>query len=124
MKQFLPLAFFLLALTGCTTALTNLTPRSHQRNSNGLYPVEVMWDSRAADIKKDTIKGYVVVGEDAYPMNRSPMLTNRWEALLPVPADKDFVNYRFKFDYLYKKIPAPAPSSRMSDPYQLQIVDR
>lgn len=83
-----------------------------------------MWDSQAADIKKDTIKGFIIVGEDAYPMQRSPMLTNRWEALLPVPGDKDFVNYRFKFDYMYLKIPAPQPSSKMSAPYQLQIVDR
>ena len=123
MTPFLPWAL-LLALTACTTTLTNLTPRSQQRNGSGLYPVEVMWDSSAADIKKDTIKGFVIVGEDAYPMQRSPMLTNRWEALLPVPADKDFVNYRYKFDYLYKKIPAPAPSSKMSDPYQMHIVDR
>jgi len=123
MKRFLPLAI-LLALTACTTTLTNLTPRTAQRNPNGLYPVEVMWDSQQADIKKDTIKGYVVVGEDAYPMHRSPMLTNRWEALLPIPTDKDFVNYRFKFDYMYLKIPAPQPSSKMSAPYQLQVVDR
>ena len=83
-----------------------------------------MWDSHAADIKKDTIKGFVVVGEDAYPMQRSPMLTNRWETLLPIPKDKDFINYRFKFDYMYLKIPAPQPSSKLSDPYQLQIIDR
>src|SRR5437868_8766465 len=77
MKRFLPLAM-LLVLTACSTTLTNLTPRTAQRNPNGLYPVEVMWDSQQANIKKETIKGYVVVGEDAYPMHRSPMLTNRW----------------------------------------------
>ena len=81
-------------------------------------------DSQQADIKKETIKGFVIVGEDAYPMHRSPMLTNRWEALMPIPADKDFVNYRFKFDYMYLKIPTPQPSSKMSAPYQLQVVDR
>ena len=124
MKRFMPLAALLLMFTACTTTLTNLTPRTQQRNANGLYPVEVMWDSQAADIKKETIKGFVIVGEDAYPMQRSPMLTNRWEALMPVPGDKDFINYRYKFDYMYLKIPAPQPSSKMSAPYQLQIVDR
>src|SRR5207244_2083832 len=79
-KQFFALTLVCLALTGCTTTLTNLTPRQQTRNPNGLYPVEVMWDSQAADILKDTIKGYVVVGQDAYPMQRSTMLTNRWEA--------------------------------------------
>ena len=124
MKRSFPLALLCLVLTACTTTLTNLTPTTFKRNSNGLYPVEVMWDSHAADIKKETIKGYVIVGEDAYPMQRSPMMTNRWETLLPVPADKDFINYRYKFDYLYLKIPTPQPSSKMSDPYQLRILDR
>jgi hypothetical protein len=123
-KQIFALALLCFVLSGCTTALTNLTPRSQTRNANGLYPVEVMWESRAADIMKETIKGYVVVGQDAYPMQRSPMLTNRWETLLPVPGDKDFINYRFKFDYMYLKIPKPQPSSKMSDPYQMQVVDR
>src|SRR5438874_3434677 len=59
MKRFLPLAL-LLMFTACTTTLTNLTPRTQQRNPNGLYPVEVMWDSQAADIKKETIKGFVI----------------------------------------------------------------
>jgi hypothetical protein len=123
MKRFLPLAMLCLLVTGCTTTLTNLTPRQQTRNPNGLYPLEVMWESSAADIVKDTIKGYVVVGLDAYPMQRSPMLTNRWEAFLPVPGDKNVVNYRFKFDYQFVTIPVRRPGSKMSEPYQLQIVD-
>ena len=125
MKHFVAMLLAVLFLTGCTTTtLTNLTPRQHTRNPNGLYPVEVMWDSSAARIVDDTIKGYVVIGQDAYPMQRSPMLTNRWETVLPVPADKDFINYRFKFDYEYVKIPKRQPSSKLSDPYQFQIIDR
>jgi len=125
MKQFAAVALFCMFLTGCTTTtLTNLTPRQHSRNANGLYPVEVMWESHQARIVKDTIKGYVIIGQDAYPMQRSPMLTNRWETVLPVPADKDFVNYRFKFDYDYVKIPKRQASSKLSDPYQMQIADR
>ena len=124
MKRIWALAFCCFALAGCTTTLTNLTPRQETRNANGLYPVEVMWDSQAANIIKDTIKGYVVVGEDAYPMRRNTMLTNRWETLLPLPSDKEFVNYRFKFDYMYLQIPQPRPSSKLSDPYQLQILEK
>jgi hypothetical protein len=124
MKRFFTLVLACVALTGCSTTLTNLTPRQHTRNANGLYPVEVMWDSKQANIVKDTIKGYVIVGQDAYPMQRSPMLTNRWETFLPVPADKEFVNYRYKFDYEFLRIPVRQPSSKMSAPYQLQIVER
>src|SRR5678816_3986909 len=99
------LALFCALFTGCaSTELTNLTPKTQTRNANGLYPVEVMWNSHQATIVSNTIKGFVVVGESAYPMQRSPMLGNRWETFLPVPADKDTVNYRYRFDYEYLKI--------------------
>lgn len=128
MKRLLALTFLCSLFAGCTSithiTLTNLTPRQHTRNPNGLYPVEVAWDSNQANIVHESIKGYVVVGEDAYPMQRQPVLTNRWETFLPVPADKQFVNYLFKFDYDYKAIPNRRPGSRRSEPFQLEIVDR
>lgn len=125
MKRVSVLALFCLLLGGCVSAsLTNLTPRQQTRNANGLYPVEVMWDSQQATIDTNSIKGYVVVGEDAYPMQRSPMLPKRWETLLPVPADKDIVNYHFKFDYDIFKIMQKEPGSKLSAPYQIQITDR
>jgi hypothetical protein len=125
MKRFLGLALFCALLTGCTTtSLTNLTPRQQPRNPNGLYPLEVMWQSEQATIVTNTIKGFVIVGTDAYPMQRSPMLPNRWETLLPVPADRDLVNYRYRFDYEYLQIPTRRPGNKWSDPFQLQIQDR
>jgi hypothetical protein len=125
MRRFLLLALFCLGLTGCTTTtLTNLTPRQQQRNANNLYPVEVMWTSQQATIVSNTVKGFVVVGTDMYPMQRSPMLPNRWETVLPVPADKDLVNYFYKFDYEFLQIPVRRPGSLRSAPYQMQITDR
>lgn len=125
MKQFLSLTLLCLLFTGCaSTSLTNLTPRQQTRNANGLYPVEVMWDSRQATVVTNTIKGFVVVGENAYPMQRSPMLANRWETVLPVPADKDTVNYRYRFDYEYLQIPARRGGNVWSAPFQMQILDR
>lgn len=128
MKRFLAVAVLGLVFAGCTAMtsinLTNLTPRQQPRNPNGLYPVEVAWDSNQQNIVQDSIKGYVVVGEVAYPMERQAVLTNRWETFLPVPADKTTVNYQFKFDYLYKDIPIRKPGSRRSAPAQLEILDR
>ena len=128
MKRFLALTVLCSLFAGCTSItsinLTNLTPRQQPRNPNGLYPVEVAWDSNQQNIVHDSIKGYVVVGEEAYPMQRQPVLTNRWETFLPVPADKTTVNYLFKFDYLYKDIPIRKPGSRRSAPAQLEILDR
>lgn len=125
MRRFLLLALFCFGFTGCTTTtLTNLTPRQLQRNANNLYPVEVMWTSQQATIVSNTVRGFVVVGTDMYPMQRSPMLPNRWETFLPVPADKDLVNYFYKFDYEYLQIPARRPGSLRSAPYQMQVTDR
>jgi hypothetical protein len=125
MKRFLLLALFCLVFSGCTsTTLTNLTPRQQVRNPNGQYPMEVMWTSQQATIVTNTIKGYVVVGTDMYPMQRSPMLPNRWETFLPVPPDKDLINYFYKFEYEFVRIPSRQPGSLRSEPYQLQITDR
>lgn len=125
MKRFLLLALFCIGLTGCVSpTLTNLTTRQQVRNANNLYPLEVMWNNQQSTIITNTIKGFVVVGTDMYPMQRSPMLPNRWETFLPVPRDKDLVNYFYKFEYEYAQIPVRQPGSRLSPPYQLQITDR
>jgi hypothetical protein len=57
-------------------------------------------------------------------MQRTALVSNRWEALVPAPADRRFVSYRFKFDYEYHSIPRPRRDSRLSPPYQLEIVDQ
>jgi hypothetical protein len=125
MKRFLPLLLLCLLFTGCvSSSLTNLTPRQQTRNANGLYPVEVMWNSRQTTIVTNTIQGFVVIGEDAYPMQRSPMLPNRWETVLPVPADRDIVNYRYRFNYEFLQIPNRRGGNVWSAPFQMQIVDR
>ncbi len=109
---------------GCSTTLTNLTPKQQVRNANGLYPLEVAWDSRQGTVKQETIRGSVVVGLDIFPMKPTPMLKNRWEVLVPIPPDKTFINYRFKFDYDYRRIPEPRASSKLSTPYRLDIIEK
>lgn len=111
-------------LCGCGTTITNLTPHDTVRNATGLYPFEVAWDSSQATIKDDTIKAYVIIGLRSFPMQPTPLVRNRWETVIPIPANQDFVPYRYKFDYLYKSIPVPKPSSKLSPPYELHIMDQ
>lgn len=80
-------------------------------------------DTTQQTVKDDTIKAYVLVGPESYPMERTPLLTNRWETLVPVPAGSNFIYYRYKFDYLYRSIPNPKPGSLLSPPYKLEILD-
>jgi hypothetical protein len=65
-----------------------------------------------------------MVGLQNYPMRKTSLMKNRWETLVPVPADKDAINYRFKFDFEYNAIPQPMPDSKLSREYKLQIFDK
>jgi hypothetical protein len=119
-----PLLVSLLLLAGCTTTITNLTPSTAKRSPTGLYPFEVELDTRQYCIRRDTLAPYVVVSDQVYAMKPTLGLKNRWETVVPVPADREFVNYRFKFNYKTRSIPEPRPSSKLSRPFQLQVLDR
>ena len=123
-KRFLPLLLLPCLLAGCTTTITNLTPSRQVRNTTGLYPFEVAWESSQQSLRKESLKPYVVIGLESYPMQATPMIKNRWETLVPVLADKEIVNYHFKFDYEYNAIPVPRQNSKLSRPYQLQILEK
>src|SRR6186713_913668 len=103
MKKFLLLLLTPLLFVGCST-ITNLTPTQQSRNATGLYPVEAKWDSRQQSIRPQSIKPSVMVGLESYPMRKTSLMKNRWETLVPIPADKNVINYRFKFDFEYNAI--------------------
>jgi hypothetical protein len=121
-KHVFAVALLGLMLTGCSTTITNLAPRQAQRNDKHIYPFEVIFDSNQNSIKMDTVKAFVLIGLDEYPMQKTPLLENRWEALAPVPPGENFVYYRYKFVYDTKAIPKPKPGSKRSPQYQLEIV--
>ena len=113
----------LLLITGCTsTRITNLTPSRAPRSADGLYSFEARWDSNQRSIRPDSFTPFVVVGMKFYPMQRTALTTNRWEALVPLPDDRRFVNYQFKFNYQYNSFPRPRPDSRVTQTYQLEII--
>jgi len=122
LKKFLPLVLAPLLLAGCTTTFTNLTPLQQSRNPDNLYPVEVALASRQESLRWDSIRPQIMVGNDFYPMRPTPLMTNRWEGLLPVPADTDVIRYRYKFDFDYNALGKPRPDSAMSPEYTLRIV--
>jgi hypothetical protein len=122
LKRIFALALLPMMLAGCHT-ITNLTPSQAARNPSGVYPVEAKFDHREQALRKDTVQPFVVIGENFYPMTRTRRLANRWETLVPVPADKNTVYYRFKFDYEVNAIPSPKKDSKLSGTYKLQIRD-
>lgn len=125
--KILPLILTLgLLAAGCTsTTITNLTPKQEPRNANGFYQVEAQMNSHQQSIRWETIEPKVIVGKDVYPMRLTPLLTNRWETLVPVPAGNSAIKYHFKFDYKFNDFGVPPqPDSKLSPDFELHILDR
>jgi hypothetical protein len=124
-KKLMPFCLATLLFTGCTSvSITNLTPSQQPRNASGLYPFEVKWDSNQQSVVNDTIKVSVQIGMDEYPMQKTPLMKNRWETLIPVPTGKNYLSYNYKFVYDYRSIPQRRQDSKMSTPYHLHIIDK
>jgi len=117
-------AALLLAGCGTTNTVTLLSPRTQTRNAEGLYPVEIEFRSSMQALRKETLKPYLQVGEDNYPMRRTPRMEHRWETLLPVPATTNLTTYRVKVDFEYNSIPAAKSNSVLAGPYQLSVREK
>jgi len=125
MKKLLPVLLVPLLVSGCATTFTNLSPHQQVRNANNLYPVEVAFTSRQQSLRWETIHPVVNVGTEFYEMRPTKLMTNRWEALVPVPADQHTVRYRYKFDFKYNALGKPPQSDSLgSSEYTLRIVDK
>ena len=108
-------------ITGCVTTVTNLTSTTQPRNPNNLYLIEYQWDTTQQTIRPQSIQPYVVVGFDTYEMRPTLKLTNRWEALVPIAADKSVITYKFKVDYEFARFGKPGKASKASPEYKLYI---
>lgn len=124
LRNVIALGIGLLLLTGCSTTITNLTPSQLPRSQNNLYPFEVALDTTQRSMVEDSVKAAVIVGLETYPMQRTPMLKNRWDTLVPVPAGTNFLHYRYKFEYEYNAVPQRRQSSMLSPMYTLEIVNQ
>ena len=112
-------------VSGCaTSSVTNLSTTRQPRNATGMYPIEFVWDSNQTSIIPESIKPYVVIGYDSYPMRPSLKIKDRWETVIPVAANKNSVIYHFKVDYEYKAIGKPQKSSKLTPSYKLEIADK
>ncbi|MGO8766254.1 MAG: hypothetical protein ACLQSR_14095 [Limisphaerales bacterium] len=125
MKKILPLLPMLVLLAGCATQFTRLSPLEQPRNANNFYPVEVQFNSDQQSLRWDSIKPYVLVDGELYPLHQVPLVDNRWEGFVTVPPASDEVDFRFKFDYLYNDFGSqPKPTSSYSPLYKMKILDR
>jgi hypothetical protein len=124
LKKFFPLLAAPLLLAGCNATFTNLTPHQQLRATNNVYRVEVALASRQQSMRWDSIQPKIVVGTDSYPMRVTPLMTNRFEGLVPVPATVNLIRYHYKFDFNYNAMGGPKPDSAVSPEYTLKILDQ
>jgi hypothetical protein len=120
-KKLMPVLLAPLFLAGCNATFTNLTPQQQTRNPDNLYPVEVSLYSRQQTLRWQSIKPQIIVGSEAYPMRPTPLMTNRWEGVIPMPPGKTELQYRYKFDYEYNSVGKPGISSAFSPEYTLKV---
>ncbi len=123
LKKISSLLLLPLLLGGCAANFTNLTPKQQIRNANNLYPVEVALNSRQQAMRWDSIKPQILVNGEFYPMRPTPLMTNRWEGLIPVAPGTTTVNYQYKFDFLNNAFGGPQPNSAFSREYTLWVVE-
>ncbi len=122
LKNLLMLSFLSLVLTGCTAKFTNLTPRQQVRNADGLYPVEVAFNSRQHTLQWNTIHPQILIGAEVYPMKPTLLMSNRWEGLIPVPAGVNGVKYRYKFDFQQNEFGPSKQNSASSEVFTLRVL--
>lgn len=110
-------------VAGCAHQLVNLTASRLPRNPSGVYNIEAQFGSSQQSLRKGSIRPFVLVGTEAYPMRQTIYTTNRWEAPVPIPGSQKQVRYKFKVDYDYNRFGSKGQSSLLSPEYTLDIVD-
>ena len=126
LKKFLPVLLLPVLFAGCQTQFysTNLTPTHQVRTTNNLYNLEVAVASHQTTLRWDSIHAKVEVGNTLYPMRPTPLMTNRWEAAVPVPAGTSEVKYRYRFDYAANSFGSAEAQSAASKEYTLKIIEQ
>jgi hypothetical protein len=119
-----PVVLLPLVLAGCATTFTNLRPLLQERNADNQYPVEVAFDSSRQTLRWESIRPRIIVGTEAYPMQPTPLMTNRWEGFVPVPPGATVVRYHYKFDFTYNSFGQPKADSVVSSEYTLRIGEK
>ena len=122
-KRILPLLVLPLLLAGCATEFTNLTAQRKPRETNNLYTLEVAVASEQQTLRWESIRPQILIGTESYPMQPTPLMTNRWEGVVPIPPGTRSLQYRFKIDYQYNAFGKPKNGSALSKTYKLQIVE-
>ncbi len=110
-------------MAGCSS-ITNLTAQRQLRTDTDQYLLEVQFKSSRQALRWDSIKPNVIIGKEFYPMHLTPLMTNRWETLVPIPRGESVLYYQYKFDFEVNSFGPKQPESILSHKYRVQVLEK
>ncbi len=116
-----------LMLAGCAeisttkASNTNLTPRTIPADAGSNYLFETTFDSIRRNVDPASVKAWVMIEAQLYPMSRVPNTLNRFEALVPLPPGKSYLVYRYKFEFGYPGLGTKEVNSDWSPEYRMVV---
>jgi hypothetical protein len=114
-------------LAGCaevsTTKVsnTNLTPRTIPTDAGSTYLFETTFESIRRSVDPSSVKAWVMLETQLYPMARVPNTLDRFEALVPLPPGKTYLVYKYKFEFSYPGLGTHEVNSDWSQEYRMVV---
>ena len=122
LKKMLLISTAALLVSGCAS-VTNLTPSQVPRDESGLYPFEMIFNTKATSVAHDSVQTLFNAGWRADPDGAHSAFDQSLEVLAPIPAGKELVNYQYKVNYQWKDLGKRKENSKLSEPFELRIQD-
>lgn len=91
--------FSLLFLAGCEMTLTNLTPATLAENPSQIYTFSLRVKRSSSAIQKSSIAPFIIINQQSYKMNKSPLSDDLYDFDFQVPAGHDDIPYYFLVQY-------------------------
>jgi len=123
MKKLLVLLLAPVVLAGCSS-VTNLTPGQAFRNAAGMYTVEFKWNTQRHAVQPESVKPFVIVGDESFPMQAVPYVKDRWETAIPVRNGARTIMYHYQVEYLVNGLGTPKQKTYISPEYQVDVVNK
>jgi hypothetical protein len=117
-------AFGLLWLTGCQTAITNLTPENVPANPSQIYTITNRVQIPSNNVIQDSIHSFIVIDGQRFEMTRSKVAYDVWEFDYQLPAGRTSASYYFIVDYAIKSGDQVSPHEDYSELQTMTVSSR
>ncbi len=113
-----------LLFTGCDLRITNMTPENVPENPSGYYDILVSIEPTGSDVIADSIKPYIVIDGQTYPMEASTRGPHIYKYEYRLPADRREARYYFQIDYELEKNQVTTRRQEITDVQNFRLTDR